>query len=206
MNRIEVNFVPCTPAPAQGYNVQYRVAGSGDAFTNAGNFFASPAVFYDRVNPAGTCYEGYIVTDCDGIFGNPVNWQSCGSDSGDPDPNNRTLTFTVVGGGVGANIKAEFNLPIDVGLSIDSVFVDGYTAVGCTGSVNSHMHSTSESIPSGNTAYIGADVSTGGWLGINSFVFYGIVLSWPSNSSVIVNNGDVVIMGSYSVTIIIEGC
>lgn len=202
MNRIEVNFVPCTPAPAQGYNVQYRVAGSGDAFTNAGNFFTSPAVFYDTVNPAGTCYEGYIVTDCDGIFGNPVNFQTCESESGEA----ITLTFSVVGGGVGANIKAELSAPIDVGISIDSVFVDGYAAAACTGSVDSHMHSTSESILAGNTAYIGADVSTGGWTGINSFAFYGIVLSWPSNSSVIVGNGDVVIMGSYSVTIIIEGC
>lgn len=206
MNRIEVNFVPCDPAPARGYNIQFRVAGSGAVYRNAGNFFVSPAVFYDTLNPAGTCYEGYIVTDCSGVFGNPVTWDSCDSDSGTPDPAQVTLTFTVTGGGAGANISAQFSSPIDVDLDIDAVFVDGYTSVDCTGAVDSHLHSTLESILAGNTAYIGNDVSTGGWTGVNSFVFYGIVLSWPGNSSLQVANGDVLIMGSYSVTIIIEGC
>lgn len=80
MNKIVVYFNTCTPAPARGYLLEYRVAGSGDAYTNAGHFFTSPAVFYDTINPAGTCYEGLIRTDCtDDVMGNPVLWQSCES-------------------------------------------------------------------------------------------------------------------------------
>lgn len=81
MNKIVVNFNTCTPAPSGGYQIKYRVAGSSGEYTNAGYFFTSPAIFYDTLNPAGTCYEGFIRTDC-GVMGNPVNWESC--ISGDP--------------------------------------------------------------------------------------------------------------------------
>lgn len=82
MNKIVIYFTPCSPAPSGGYEVLYRVAGTTDAFISAGHFFVSPAVFYDSVNPAGTCYEGYIRTDCGEILGNHVLWESCVS--GDP--------------------------------------------------------------------------------------------------------------------------
>jgi len=82
MNRIEVNFNTCSPAPSGGYNIMYRIQGSGDSYTNAGNFFTSPAVFYDTINPAGTCYEGFIRSDC-GVLGTPVDWIGCGSESGE---------------------------------------------------------------------------------------------------------------------------
>lgn len=78
MNKIEVFFIPCTPTPERGYFIGYRVAGTTDTYTNAGYFFASPAIFYDRLNPAETCYEGYIRTDC-GVLGIPDFWESCGS-------------------------------------------------------------------------------------------------------------------------------
>lgn len=79
MNKILINFTPCTPEPSGGYSIKYRVAGSGGAYTDAGNFFASPAVFYDTVNPAGTCYEGFLMTVCGDVSGTPVFWESCGS-------------------------------------------------------------------------------------------------------------------------------
>lgn len=82
MNKIEINFNTCEPAPNGGYNIMYRVQGSGDSYTNAGNFFVSPAVFYDTVNPAGTCYEGFIRTDC-GVLGTPIPWNFCGEESGE---------------------------------------------------------------------------------------------------------------------------
>lgn len=79
MNKILINFTLCIPAPSDGYNIMYRVAGSSDSYTNAGNFFISPAIFYDTINPAGTCYEGFIQTVCGDVLGNPVFWESCGS-------------------------------------------------------------------------------------------------------------------------------
>jgi hypothetical protein len=81
MNQITVNFIECEPAPANGYNILWRVAGSSDAYTDAGNFTSSPAVFTDNLNPEGTDYEGIIRSDCNESgdsggtnFGNPVAW------------------------------------------------------------------------------------------------------------------------------------
>jgi hypothetical protein len=56
--------------------------------TDAGNFSSSPAVFTDEINPAGTCYEGFIRSDCSGSgsgeekFGTPVTWEACPEESG----------------------------------------------------------------------------------------------------------------------------
>lgn len=76
MNKIEVHFNTCSPAPGEGYNIMYRVKDSGNSYINAGNFFVSPAVFYDTENPVGTCYEGFIRSDC-GVLGTPVSWEVC---------------------------------------------------------------------------------------------------------------------------------
>lgn len=79
MNKITVNFTPCEPAPAKGYEIKYRVAGSLGPYTDTDNFFVSPAVFYDHLNPAGTEYEGYVRSDCGGVFGNPEYWTTGGA-------------------------------------------------------------------------------------------------------------------------------
>lgn len=63
-NTITINFIECTPAPAQGYNLKWRVAGSGDPYTDEGNFSSSPAMFIDNINPEGTCYEGTLQSIC----------------------------------------------------------------------------------------------------------------------------------------------
>lgn len=80
MNRIEVHFTLCDPPPPRGYNISYRVLGSDGAYINAGNFFISPAVFYDASNPFGTCYEGFVQADCGDTVGNPIAWESCEGD------------------------------------------------------------------------------------------------------------------------------
>lgn len=79
MNTIHIQFIPCSPAPANGYNIQWRVSGTLDAYTDAGNFISSPATFSDNINPDGTQYEGFIRSDCGGIesggtFGNQIPW------------------------------------------------------------------------------------------------------------------------------------
>lgn len=80
MNKIVLYFNKCSPAPAGGYKIFYRVADTDDPYTAAGTFYNSPAIFYDNVNPAGTCYEGYIVTDCgNDVMGNHIPFESCGS-------------------------------------------------------------------------------------------------------------------------------
>lgn len=77
---IVVNFVPCSPAPANGYNIQYRIAGSGDPYTDAGDFVSTPATIPVDF-PDGTAFEGIIRGDCgDGLFGPDVAWTVGGGD------------------------------------------------------------------------------------------------------------------------------
>lgn len=73
--------------PARGYRVYWRVVGSGDPYTDAGNFFTSPAVFMDETNPAGTEYEGTITSQLHSSFCAPIAWstiEDSGSGSGIP--------------------------------------------------------------------------------------------------------------------------
>lgn len=76
-NQITIIFEPCSPAPANGYVVQYRPVGSVAPYTQyPTTFFSSPIVFDDGgAQPDGTEYEGFIFSDCGGSnFGNPVPW------------------------------------------------------------------------------------------------------------------------------------
>lgn len=85
MNRITVQFVECEPAPANGYNIQWREFGTFGAYIDAGNFSNSPAVIDDITLPDGTDYEGIIRSDCtdSGVsgesgenFGESVAWST----------------------------------------------------------------------------------------------------------------------------------
>lgn len=75
---LQIAFEPCSPEPANGYNILYRVLGSGDPYTDAGNFSSSPAVISVDY-PNGTEFEGTIRGDCgDGNFGPAVPWSTGG--------------------------------------------------------------------------------------------------------------------------------
>lgn len=95
---LAVDFVPCSPEPVNGYNVQYRVAGSGSPFIDAGNFSSSPAVI--EVNyPDGTDIEGFIRGDCgDGNFGPNVDFVATSEDGGGGTIVARTLTLNSCAG------------------------------------------------------------------------------------------------------------
>ena len=88
MNTITISFIECTNAPANGYNVKWRVVGSGDPYTDEGNFFSSPVSFIDNINPEGTCYEGTIQSDCSEsgqsgiVLGDEVVWATPCAESG----------------------------------------------------------------------------------------------------------------------------
>lgn len=91
MNNVTVNFIPCTPAPANGYRLTWRVAGTEDAYTDEGLFTSSPIIFTDLINPEGTCYEGFLQSDCSEsgesgtIVGQAVAWATpCDEESGTP--------------------------------------------------------------------------------------------------------------------------
>lgn len=79
-NTVTVAFNACSPTPQNGYRVLYRIKGTADSYTDAGNVTSSPATIIIEGDPEGTDYEGYITSDCSesGIdnFGTPVYWQT----------------------------------------------------------------------------------------------------------------------------------
>lgn len=80
-NLITIAFTGCEPTPDNGYNIQWRVAGTDDAYTDAGNFTESPAAFTDDTNPEGTNYEGIIRSDCGEVFGTEISWETNNEES-----------------------------------------------------------------------------------------------------------------------------
>lgn len=124
-NFITINFIPCTPAPVNGYKVTWRVAGSGGPYTDEGFFTSSPAQFTDTLNPSGTCYEGFLQADCTGSgesnnVGNAIPWSTPCQESGvvtnyditltQPCSGNYSATYLVSGGTIGDTItvRAQF--------------------------------------------------------------------------------------------------
>lgn len=87
-NTVTINFIPCEPAPAQGYKLTWRIAGTSDPYTDAGNFTGSPAQFTDEISAPGTCYEGFLQADCSGsgesgtLLGQSIPWSTPCEESG----------------------------------------------------------------------------------------------------------------------------
>ncbi len=87
-NTVTINFIECEPAPANGYNLKWRVAGTSDPYTDEGNFSFSPASFVDNINPQGTCYEGFLQSDCSQsgdsvtLLGEAIPWATVCGESG----------------------------------------------------------------------------------------------------------------------------
>lgn len=76
-NIITIEFVPCEPAPVNGYLVKYRPFGSLEDYrVLTPNQTESPIVIVDNNDPAGESYEGTIQGDCGGgVFGVASSWE-----------------------------------------------------------------------------------------------------------------------------------
>lgn len=98
MNLITLTFVECEPSPSKGYRVRWRVLGSGDPYIDEGNFFSSPVVFTDDINPPGTLYEGLITAEGSNLTCNDVPWgvEESGSESGDNSSCGTSISITTV--------------------------------------------------------------------------------------------------------------
>jgi len=67
-------ITPSTP-PADGWNVGYRILGSGGSYTTAGPFMSQPIVI-PTADAVGTLYEGYITRDCGTLVSTQFFWQT----------------------------------------------------------------------------------------------------------------------------------
>lgn len=73
MATLRITFTAASPAPANGYKISYRKAGSADAWSTV-NTATSPV---DITVQDGFNYTGNIVSDCGGgVFSNPVQFDA----------------------------------------------------------------------------------------------------------------------------------
>lgn len=95
---ITIPFIPCEPEPAQGYKLTWRKAGTGDPYTDEGNFTETPIVFSDPSGVEGDCYEGFLQSDCSEsgesgtVLGEAIPWATPCEESGS------TYEITLSGG------------------------------------------------------------------------------------------------------------
>lgn len=171
MNKITINFVKCTTAPAGGYQIYYREVGSSEAYVFAGTFYTSPAVFYDTVNPPGTCYEGYLVADCgNDVFGNHVTFNTCNSSIINPDNSS-----------CGTILSFETADQDYVNHGLTDLHVEGASEVDLTYQVFDR--------PNRFTLYEnGSEIATSGWKGYAPYPgVWGASLSTSSSGTIVFN-------------------
>lgn len=76
-NIITIDFEPCLPTPLNGYRFFYRVLGSVGAYTDAGLFASSPAIFEALSGVEDDQYEGYFHSDCgEGVIGDQIPFET----------------------------------------------------------------------------------------------------------------------------------
>jgi BspA type Leucine rich repeat region (6 copies) len=75
MNRITINFTPCSPPPENGYRVFYREIGDVSFIEFPDEFTSSPIVF-EVDGPTNQLYEGYIISDCGDIVSEQVPFET----------------------------------------------------------------------------------------------------------------------------------
>lgn len=115
-NTVTIDFEPCQPAPVNGYRVSYRPEGSEEAYrTWPVNFTASPAVFTDLLDPAGTHYEGYVQGDCGGDgLGVPSRWSTGQNSPGEsPGEESPPAVLLRINNFSGLTITGIFTIPVD---------------------------------------------------------------------------------------------
>lgn len=72
--KVTISWTPCEPTPLNGYDIQLRVVGSGDPFSDFGNFATSPVSLVLEVEDPDSQFEGVIKSDCGTLFGGEIAW------------------------------------------------------------------------------------------------------------------------------------
>lgn len=126
------------------------------------------------------------------------------SDTGTLCSGTATLTMAFVNaGGSSLFFQANLSRPVDANVAINEIFADGFTTSGCPGSpVASAQSNSTNTILAGSTS-IGypPDSNTGSWASASHHTTYNLRVNGSAHV-----NGDVITVGSFSVTIVLPGC
>ena len=148
----------------------------------------------------------FVQNQADGIIYN-LNTSTgvVGSNTGLTCGSTATLTFSFTNaGGSFLRFNALLSHAVDANITVTRMFADGFPAGGCAGgTANASAQSNgTELITAGGTGFnIAPDSTTGTWASANHYNMYNIIVNGLPRL-----NGDVITVGSYSVTIVIPTC
>lgn len=114
-----------------------------------------------------------------------------------------TLSFTNAGGSF-LSFQANLSRPVDANTNINQIFSDGFNNGSCAGApaASAQITATPLVINAGSTSTGRSPESTSGsWASANHYKMYNLIINGVSHV-----NGDVVTIGSYSVTIVLPSC
>lgn len=193
-----VQYLAPSEVPKVRITVNYPNGGSGiQEVVNTGNdvAFALPTNLYGDFT-----VSGQSVCDADtNFYSSPSSLVSVPRS---PVSVNAILAFSFIKGTFTA-FQAVLNTPISNPITINQMYSDGYSDVGCTVAVAASTRTTAVTINSGSvsTGAVTPTTTTGDWTTAVRYTMYNIIVNGSP-----VNNGDVITIGSDTVVIQIPSC
>lgn len=127
-----------------------------------------------------------------------------GSDTGLNCSGAAILTFGFLNVSGFQSFTANLNRAVDGNIIINRMFADGFSATDCnvSSAIASAQKNSSNTIVAGGTSVSTTpDVTTGSWLSAVRYKSYNILVNGNP-----VNNGDILTIGTFSVTVVINSC
>jgi hypothetical protein len=174
-------------------------------YTN-GAFATGLILYNDSALTSPVTGNIYVVnTTTNHIFNLNSSTGLIGSDTGTLCSGTATLTFSFInaGGGSFLSFAASLSRAIDANVNINLIASNGYASPGCGGgSVASAVNNTTWTILAGSTGNsISPSSTSGSWASASHYSVFDVTVNGVPHS-----NGDVVTIGSFSVTIVIPSC
>lgn len=173
-------------------------------YTN-GAFGVGVVLFQDMALTMPQTGFSYVVNQATNIIYNlNSSTGAVGSSTGLNCTGTATLTFSFsnLSGGSYLSFNALLNRTIDANVVVSRMYVDGFSDSGCITNVASAQKNTSATINTGFSGFsVTPDLTTGTWASAIKSSIYNVIVNGVS-----VVGGSTVVIGSYSVSIIINTC
>lgn len=179
--------------------------GSTTLYTN-GAFTPVTGVLYidSALSTPVTGFAFVVNTSTNHIYNLNTSTGLIGTDTGSLCTSTATLTFSFVNaGGSFLNFQGNLSRAIDGNVNVTELFADGFNNGACSGGAVSSAQSTStHSILAGSTGVgYNPDLTSGSWASATNYKMYNLIVNGAAHV-----NGDVIVVGSFSVTIVLPAC
>jgi hypothetical protein len=188
-----------------GNNTATICGGSPVTLYTAGAFAPGGILYQDAALTTIVTGSAYVVQNSTNrIFNLNSSTGVIGSDTGTLCSATATLTFSFTNaGGSFLNFAASLNRTIDAPININKVFADGFNNGACSGGAVSSAQKNSTMVINAGSMGVGAapDLTSGSWASASHYSMYNLLVNGVPHV-----NGDTVVIGSYTVTIVLPAC